>query len=92
MKKNAQGRDPFLDELFGDHSQAEIARTVSKPGKTVTRHAVNQWKKVPDQHVQAVADMGYPLKKVRRDLYDPEFRKAMATAPAPDSQTAAPLG
>lgn len=78
MPKNAEGRDPFLDELFGAVSQAELARRLSTPKRPITRHAVNQWKRVPTHYVQAVSDMGYPLKKVRKDLYDPEFRKAEA--------------
>lgn len=85
MPKNAEGRDPFLDELFEKFSQAELARKLSTPKKPLTRMAINQWRKVPDHYVQAIADLGYPLKKVRRDLFDPEFRKALSAAqdPAP---------
>lgn len=81
MQKKDEVRDPFLKELFDKITQAELARRLSKPGRTVTRHAINQWKRVPSHHVQTVSEItGFPLKKVRSDLYDPEARKALAAA------------
>lgn len=79
-------RDPFLDELFEKIPQAELARRLTADngeGKTVTRMAVNQWKRVPDHWVRLVASYtGFPLKKVRADLYDPHYRKPGAVGTA----------
>lgn len=69
-------RDAILDEVFEKKTKADIARACK-----VSKVAVGLWRRVPDAHVRVVAgETGISLKRLRPDLYDPDFKRATATA------------
>jgi hypothetical protein len=68
---------PLIFDKVG--SQAELARKLTADGKRISRAAICQWKRVPDDCVRLVAGYtGFSLKKIRPDLYDPDYKPGAA--------------
>ena len=67
----------ILEAVFEKASKTEIAAACTKAGLRVTKQAVGQWTRVPDEKVRVVAELtGLPLKRIRPDLYDSTYRAA----------------
>lgn len=67
----------FLPKLFKKaKSKTAVARLCR-----VSKVAVGRWTRVPDDHVRRIAEAyGFPLKEIRPDLYDPDFKRPTVAA------------
>ena len=66
-------RDEILIEVFRRmKSQSALARALSRPEHSISRAAVCQWRRIPEEHVREIAELtGIALRRLRPDLYAP---------------------
>lgn len=56
----------------------------------LTKMAINYWKRVPDRHVRKVAYItGIGMKRLRPDLYDPNYSKNLAVTAGQEQEAMA---